>query len=70
MSNDEIKEEKFDNKGWDGKRKSVVNMSFKIKVEVLEEAVFESGAVNHAAQLVKTLEDIDKFIQKICNSDS
>ena len=48
----------------------MVNMSFKIKVEVLEEAVFESGAVNHAAQLVKTLEDIGKFIQKICNSDS
>ena len=70
MSSKEIKEEKnFNPKGQDGKRKSVVYKTFKGKVEGLEEAIFESRAVKHAAQFTKTLEEIAKYVQKKYNSD-
>ena len=42
---------------------------FKSKVEGLEDTVFESGAVKHAVQFTKTLEEIAYYIQKKFNSD-
>ena len=35
----------------------------------LEDAVFENGAVKHAAQFTKTLEEIANYVQKKHNSD-
>ena len=65
MSNKEIKEEKtFIAKGRDGKQKKTQYKAFKNKVECLENAVFESGAANYAAQFVKMLEEIAKHVQK------
>ena len=61
MNNQEMKgEKKFNAKGRDGKRKTSVYKPFKSKVEGLEDAVFESGAVKHAAQF----EEIANYIQK------
>ena len=70
MSNKEVKEEeKFIAKGRDGKQKTILYKPFKSKIEGLEDAVFESGAVKHAAQFTKMLEEIAKYIQKKYNSD-
>ena len=55
---------KFNVKGQDGKRKNSVYKPFKSKVIGLEEAVFKSEAVKHAAQFMKTLEEIANYIQK------
>ena len=43
--------------------------TFKSTVEGQEEAVFESGAVKHAAQFMTTLEKIAKSVQKKYNND-
>ena len=59
MDNKEMKDEKkFNTRGQDGKRKTSVYKAFRSKVNGLEDAVFESGAVKHAAQFTKTLEEI------------
>ena len=47
----------------------MVYKAFKSKVDGLEEAVIESGAVKHAAQFTKTLEEIAKYVQKKYNSN-
>ena len=39
------------------------------KVEGLEDAVFESGAMKHAAQFTNMLEEITNYVQKKYNSD-
>ena len=66
MSNEDIKEKKkFITKSQDGKHKSSIYKPFKSKVEGLEDAVFKSGAVKHAAQLTKMLEQIANYVQKI-----
>ena len=65
MSNDEVKEEKkVYPKGKDGKRKMIAYNTFKSKVEGLEKAVFENGAVKHATQFTKTLKEIAKIFSK------
>ena len=70
MSAEDIKEEKkFVAKGQDGKQKSSLYKPFKSKVEGLEDAVFESGAVRHAAQFTKTLGEIANYVQKKHNSN-
>ena len=62
MSNKEIKEEKrFIAKGQEGRWKMMQD-KLSNKVEGLEDAVFESGAVKHAAQFMKTLEEISKYV--------
>ena len=48
----------------DDKRKQPPYEAFKSKVKGLEDAVFESGSVEHAAQFVKTLEEIADYVQK------
>ena len=59
MNNEEMKDEKkFNAKGRDGKHKKLVYKPFKRKVNGLEDAVFESGAIKHAVQFTKTLEEI------------
>ena len=60
MNNEEIKQEKKFNimKGRDGKRKASLYKAFKSKIDGLEDTVFESGAMKHAAQFTKTLEEI------------
>ena len=60
---------KFVAKGQDGKQKSSLYKPFKSKVEGLEDAVFESGAVKHAAQFTKTLEEIANYMEKKYNSN-
>ena len=66
MNNEVMKDEnKFNAKGQDGKRKTLVYKPFKSKVNCVEDAVFESGAVKHAAQFMKTLEEISNYVKKI-----
>ena len=43
--------------------------TFKSKAEGLKEAVFKSRAVKHNAQFTKTVEEIEKYVQKKFNSD-
>ena len=70
MGAEDVKEEKkITVKGWEGKQKLTVYKPFKRKVECLESAVFKSGAVKHAAQFMKMLEEITNYIQKKYNSD-
>ena len=65
MSTKDVKEEKkFIVKGWDGKQKPTVYKPFKSKVKGLKDTVFESGAVKHAAQFMKILEEIANYVQK------
>ena len=65
MSNEEVKEEKkFNMKRQDGKQKTKIYKSFKSKVDGLEDAVFESGAMKCVAQFTKTLEEITNYVQK------
>ena len=70
MSNDDIKEEKKPAlKSRESKTKISMYKTFKKKVEGLEEVVFKSGAVKHAAQITKMLEEIAKYVQVKYNSD-
>ena len=70
MSNDKLKEEKkFNPKGQDSKRKSVVHKIFKSMFNGFKKAVFESRAVKHAAQFIKELKEIAKYGQKKYNHD-
>ena len=63
MSNEEVKgEKKSIARGRDGRQKTTQYKPFKSKVEGLEDAIFESGAVKHATQFTKTLEEIAKYI--------
>ena len=63
------KKKKIVAKGQYGKQKSSLYKPFKSKVEGLEGAVFESGAVKHAYQFTKALEEIANYVQKKYNSD-
>ena len=66
MNNEDIKGgKKFIAKGQEGKRKTMQHKTFKSKVRELKDAVFESGAVKHAAQFTKTLEEIVKYVKKL-----
>ena len=68
MSNEEVKEEKkFIGKSQDGKRKTIQYKQLKSQFEGLEDVVFKSGAIMHAAQFTKTLEEIAKYVQKNYN---
>ena len=70
MNNEEIRQEKKVNmKSQHGKWKTSIYKALKSKVDSLEDAVFESGAVKHAAQFTKTLEEIANYVQKKYNSD-
>ena len=63
MNNEEVKEKnKFIAKGQEGKQKTT-HKTFKSKVEGLDDAVFESGAVKHAAQFTKTHKEIAKYVK-------
>ena len=65
MSNDNITDEKkVIARNQDGKQKMIQYKPFKSKVEGLEEAVFESGTLKHAAQFTKMLKEILKYVQK------
>ena len=59
MSLNEINEEKkFSTKHWDGRQRIAQYKAFKSKLEGLEDAAFERGAVKHAAKFSMTFEDI------------
>ena len=47
----------------------MIYKAFRSKIDGLEDAVFESGAVKHAAQFTKTLEEIANYVQRKYNSD-
>ena len=65
MDNKEMKDEKkYNAKGRKGKRKTSVYKPSKSKVIGLEDAVFKRGAVTHATQFMKTLEEIANYVQK------
>ena len=63
MSSKVKEEKKQAAKGWDYKGERPPYKAFKSKVEGLEDAVFESGSVEHAAQFTKTLEGIADYVQ-------
>ena len=46
-----------------------MHKTFKTKIEGLQDIVVESGAVKHAAQFTKMLENIAKYVQVKYNSD-
>ena len=50
-------------KSWENKKKASVYKTFKSNIEGLEDAMCESRAVNHAAQFMKMLQEIEKFVQ-------
>ena len=65
MINNEVKDKKkFNMKGQNGKQKMSIYKSFKSNIDGLEEPVNKSGAIKHAAQFTKALEEIANYIQK------
>ena len=47
----------------------MVYKPFKCKVEDVEDAVFESGAVKHAVQFMNMLKEVANHVQKKYSSD-
>ena len=69
MNNYKVKEEKKTAaKSHKSKKKVLVYKTFESKVKGLEEVVLKSEAVKHAAQFMKMLEEIVKYVQVKYNS--
>ena len=55
---------------WDHRRKGTPSFrSFKSSIPGLDDKIYKSGAVKHAAQFTKTSEEIADYVQTNFNSD-